>query len=182
MRVIGGHYRRRRLQSLPGVETRPMLDRLRETLFNVLQNEIADKVFADLYAGTGAVGIEALSRGAREAVFVENSPKAADVLHSNLQSLGLEQQAVVAVSAVKKALGRIEADIYFLGPPYRATKEYEQTLQQLGENPPELVIAQHGKQHGLRDRYGKLQRVRLIEQGGNCLSFFRPESGAAAEA
>src|ERR1043166_8083922 len=93
MRVIAGQFRSRKLASVPGTATRPTSDRLRETLFNVLGPSIPDSVFLDLYAGTGAVGIEALSRGARQIYFVESHKKAARVIRENLQSLQIEDGA-----------------------------------------------------------------------------------------
>src|ERR1700761_3885435 len=93
MRVIAGKYRSRPVRSLPGVDIRPTSDRLRETLFNVLTagnpEALAGTVWLDLYAGTGAVGIEALSRGAKEVHFIENSAAAADMIRKNLHSLGI---------------------------------------------------------------------------------------------
>jgi len=176
MRVIAGRFRRRQLKSLPGKATRPMLDRLRETLFNVLQDQIAGQVFADLYAGTGAVGIEALSRGAAQAIFVDKSAAAADVIRENLRALGAEEQARILVSPVDTALKHLAADIFFLGPPYELVEEYEKTLAALGRSGPPLVIAQHPKNHPLAERYGRLTRYRTISAGSNALSFFRAEA------
>ncbi len=172
VRVIAGKYRRRLLQTLPGNATRPMLDSLRETLFNVLQNRVGGKVFVDLYAGTGAVGIEALSRGAAKAILVEETFRATDVIRENLRLLGAESEAEVIQSSVHKALPRVTGDIFFLGPPYALTEEYDRTLRTLGESPPELVIAQHAKTHALADEYGRLRRFRTIQQGSNSLSFY----------
>ncbi len=172
VRIIAGKYRRRLLQTLPGDATRPMLDSLRETLFNVLQNRVPGKVFADLYAGTGAVGIEALSRGAARAIFVEESFRAVDVIRQNLRLIGAESEAELIQSSVQKALPRVTGDIFFLGPPYAAAAEYEKTLHVLGESPPELVIAQHAKAHPLAEEYGGLRRFRVINQGSNSLSFY----------
>ena len=89
MRVIGGEFRSRRINSLPGLDTRPTPDKLRETLFNVLGPSIQGSVFIDAHAGTGAVGIEALSRGARHAIFIEKDRQAAGTIQSNLASLGI---------------------------------------------------------------------------------------------
>ena len=173
MRVIAGKYRRRLLQSLPGRETRPMLDRLRETLFNVLQTTIGGKIFVDLYAGTGAVGIEALSRGAKRAVFVEENPEAVRVIRENLRQLGAEESADVVLSPVRDALPGISGDIFFLGPPYAAVQEYDDTLAALGQAPPRMVIAQHAKAHALAAEYAQLACFRSIHQGTNSLSFYR---------
>ena len=174
LRVIAGKYRRRRLESLEGQDTRPMLDRLRETLFNVIAGRIAGKIFVDLYAGTGAVGIEALSHGAASVIFVEQNPRAAKVIEHNLTTLDAASDARIVGSAVADALPGIEGDVYFLGPPYALHEEYEKTLTTLGASPPELVIVQHASSHELAARYGGLEPVRVIQQGKNSLSFFEP--------
>ncbi|MDA1312372.1 MAG: 16S rRNA (guanine(966)-N(2))-methyltransferase RsmD [Acidobacteria bacterium] len=174
MRVIAGRYRRRHLQSLPGLATRPMLDRQRETLFNVLQNDLEGAVFVDLYAGTGAVGIEALSRGASQVFWVESNPQAVAIIRANLSTLGITENAVVLSELVARVVSGLTADIFFLGPPYEAHKEYEQTLSTLGEHPPKLVIAQHARAHHLAAQYGELHRYRVIRQGNNTLTFYKP--------
>ncbi len=150
-----------------------MLGRMRQTLFDILQGEIRGKRFADLYAGTGAVGIEALSRGAESVVFVESSRRAVAVIKKNLSALGVQDRAQVRVSAVKEALGRVTADIFFLGPPYEATKEYFETLGTLGGSRLPLVIAQHGKTLELAARYGYLERFRVVKVGSNRLAIYR---------
>jgi len=176
MRVIGGKYRRRKLESLPGLETRPMLDRVRETLFNILQDQVAGKVFADLYAGTGAVGIEALSRGASRSYFVENNGKATRVIDANLTSVGAQSSASVLLRPVAEALESIEADIYFLGPPYPLKGEYTKTLTALSEKPCELVIAQHSVKLDLAEEFEQLKLTDRRKLGANVLSFYRPSA------
>jgi 16S rRNA (guanine966-N2)-methyltransferase len=178
MRVIGGEFRSRAIKSVPGVDVRPTPDRLREALFNILAPRIAGVVFADLYAGTGAVGIEALSRGASRAVFLEQNRAAVNVLRQNLKSLDLEARAQVLQGRVTALLGRITADIVFLDPPYDLHNEYETALTKLGEIPPGLVapliIAQHDIRLKLAPAYGELRQTRVLRQGDNCLSFFSP--------
>ncbi len=174
LRVIAGKYRHRRIESLEGHDTRPMLDRLRETLFNVIAPRIEGRVFVDLYAGTGAVGIEALSRGASSVVFVETNPRATAVIKRNLAVLEGGSDARIVQSPVAEALPGIEGDVYFVGPPYALVPEYETTLTTLGASPPELVIAQHARAHELATHYGGLERVRVIHQGKNSLSFYEP--------
>ena len=149
-----------------------MLDRMRETLFSVLQGQVEGKVFADLYAGTGAVGIEALSRRASRAIFVESSAAAIELIRANLQELGAQEDARILFSPVANVLRDLQADIAFLGPPYSAAEEYENTLTALGQSGPPLVIAQHGRSKPLADQYGRLERFRTIEMGRNALSFF----------
>jgi 16S rRNA (guanine(966)-N(2))-methyltransferase RsmD len=114
MRVIGGEFRSRRLKSLPGLATRPTPDRLRETLFDVLGPRIEGAVFVDAYAGTGAVGIEALSRGAARCIFLENGRRAVEAIRENLHALGIEARASVVVGKAALSLARQPADIVFL--------------------------------------------------------------------
>ena len=173
MRVIGGELRSRRLKTVPGRAVRPTPDRLRETLFNVLAAEVAGKVFVDAYAGTGAVGIEALSRGAARAVFLEKDRKAVAVLRENLGTLGLEARATVLARAAAGALAGAGGDIVFLDPPYDATGEYAAALAALGLAPPALVVVQHDRRLALEGVYGGLERARELRQGDNQLTFYR---------
>src|SRR5207249_1782768 len=151
MRVIAGEFRSRRLKTLPGQSLRPTPDRLREALFNVLAPRIEGTTFLDAYAGTGAVGIEALSRGAARAIFIEKNPDAVRIIEENLASLGVEDRATVVRSAASSALGRFEADIYFLDPPYASPAEYRAALGLLGARPATLVLAQHDKRLTLEE-------------------------------
>src|ERR1700722_19279440 len=123
MRVIGGEFRSRVLKSVPGLDTRPTPDRLREALFNVLAPHMGGAVFADLYAGTGAVGIEAISRGAARAIFIEQSRPAATVIRENLKALEIESRAQVLIGRVTALLKKMQADIVFLDPPYALERE-----------------------------------------------------------
>jgi 16S rRNA (guanine966-N2)-methyltransferase len=172
MRVIAGEFRSRRLKSLPGPRLRPTPDRLRETLFDILAPRIAGATFLDAYAGTGAVGIEALSRGAREVIFVEISRAAANVIRENLGSLGIEERAQVICGKALVVLERLQADIVFLDPPYGRETEYGEALGLLGAAPPPLVIVQHDVRLDLREEHGRLRRTRAVRQGDNVLSFY----------
>ena len=176
MRVIGGEFRSRVLKSLPGLDVRPTPDRLRETLFDVLAPRIDGAVFADLYAGTGAVGIEALSRGASRAILVEQSRAAVNVIRENLRSLGIEARAYVRQGRAAAVLPQLsgQLDIVFLDPPYRLENEYARALETLGEKPPPLVIAQHAMRLELPKSYGQLALRRVLKQGDNALSFYEP--------
>ena len=132
MRVIAGTYRSRRLIAPRGLATRPTSDRLRETLFNVLAPRIEGTVFVDLYAGSGAVGIEALSRGASLVYFVDKAPSAMAAIRSNLAALDIHSGFQLESSSVSSALVRLSerCGIIFLDPPYEAASEYERTLRQ----------------------------------------------------
>ena len=122
MRVIAGKARRLALKTVPGMETRPTTDRIKETLFNILQPELSDCSFLDLFSGSGAIGIEALSRGARCAVFVEKNPKACSCIRENLAFTKLADQAELLSTDVLQALTLLEGkqvfDLIFMDPPY----------------------------------------------------------------
>ena len=123
MRVIAGKARRLPLKTLPGLETRPTTDRTKETLFNILQPYLCDCRFLDLCSGSGAIGIEALSRGAAAAVFVEKNPKAVECIGENLRFTKLQEDATVlkadAASALRMLEGEKPFDCIFMDPPYR---------------------------------------------------------------
>lgn len=195
MRVIAGQYRSRRLQTLRGTALRPSSDRLRETLFNILGTAIEDSIFLDLFAGSGAVGIEALSRGARGAIFVENHPSGAALIARNLASLGiptaaqvasaktfagsaeiLRMDAMDALEQLEKSNARI--DFIYLDPPYAQTYLYGEILGFLGESEllarSATVIAEHRRKSELQAVAGCLERTRIVEQGDTALSFYKP--------
>jgi len=184
MRIIAGTYRSRTLQAPEGLATRPTSDRLRETLFNVLAPRIEGARFLDLYAGSGAVGIEALSRGAAHVEFVERAPVALAVLRGNLAKLGVTAGFRIHGGSVGTVLRRMKPDagagfdVVFLDPPYDAAEEYSATLALLGGGLDWLlaegavVIAEHRRKERLEDKYGALGRTRLQEQGDAGLSFY----------
>ena len=172
MRVIAGEFRSRRLKSIPGANTRPTPDRLRETLFDILAPRIEGATFLDAYAGTGAVGIEALSRGASHAFLLERNRHAIDVIRENLAALGLESRATVVPGPVLLTLPRQSAQIVFLDPPYELEREYAAALETLSQAPPELAIIQHSVRTALPENQGALRRSRFVRQGDNALSFY----------
>jgi 16S rRNA (guanine966-N2)-methyltransferase len=190
MRVIAGTFRSRQLSAPRGLQTRPTSDRLRETLFNILAPRLDGCRFVDLYAGTGAVGIEALSRGAEHVWFAENSEAALVALRQNLSALKVNRGFTLedrGVGAMLQRLGKLPepVDLVFLDPPYEAEDEYAGTLNFLGSArgrallaPHALVIAEHGSKGKLAMRYGALEHTRLVKQGDAALSFY---SLAAAE-
>ncbi|HWE53735.1 MAG TPA: 16S rRNA (guanine(966)-N(2))-methyltransferase RsmD [Bryobacteraceae bacterium] len=177
MRVIGGEFRSRKLQSMPGEEVRPTPDKMRETLFNILQTQIEGSVFVDAYAGTGAVGIEALSRGARYAIFIEKNREAANLIKSNLSSLGIAGRARViqgaaAVILAGPELTGMHPDFVFIDPPYPKEFEYRAAMEALEDSPPKLAVVQHSARFALKEAYGPLHRTRTLKQSENTLSFF----------
>lgn len=186
MRVIAGKYRSRRLKGPGKMRLRPTSDRLRETLFNVLGPSIKDSFFVDLYAGTGAVGIEAISRGAREAIFIESHAAGARLVRENLESLGIQSGVEVIESDVVKGLGKLAArhlmaDFIFLDPPYEG-EEHLRVLEFLDEShliaPYGLVIVEHHRSMELPERFERLELSRLLEQCDGALSFYRLAAAA----
>lgn len=184
MRVIAGTHRSRQLHAPRGTATRPTSDRLRETLFNILQPRIEGARFVDLYAGTGAVGIEALSRGAAHVWFSENAAPALAALRENLKSLKLTRNHTIedrGTGAILQQLTKLPTpiDIVYIDPPYEAEAEYESTLSFLGSArgratlaPNAIVIAEHSSKITLPARYGALEHYRLLKQGDAALSFY----------
>jgi 16S rRNA (guanine966-N2)-methyltransferase len=183
MRVIAGKYRGRKLKSPASTQTRPTSDRLRETLFNILGPRIEGTRFLDLCAGTGAVGIEALSRGAAGVVFVDQSRKMSALIATNLESLQVIDAAIEIVTAEALEFVRRhrkhQAQLFgmiFFDPPY--AENYEAILRFIGEHAGEMleadgvVIVEHHKKKLLSDQ-PRLKRYRELKQGDSILSFFR---------
>jgi 16S rRNA (guanine(966)-N(2))-methyltransferase RsmD len=182
MRVIAGTFRSRLLVSPRGTATRPTSDRLRETLFNILSNRIEGALFADLYAGTGAVGIEAISRGAAHVWFAENAPAALAAIHQNLDTLKISRNFTLEDRGTGALLQRLARplDVVFLDPPYEAESEYEGTLNFFGSARGRLlladgalVVAEHSSKATLPTRFGGLEHTRLLRQGDAALSFYK---------
>ena len=135
MRVIAGSARRLQLKTVEGMETRPTTDRIKETLFNMIGADLIQTQFLDCFAGSGGIGIEALSRGASKAVFIEKNPKAVECIRENLSRTHLEEGALVLESDVIAGLKRLEGrnyrfDLIFMDPPY-AGGFYEPVLKEI---------------------------------------------------
>jgi 16S rRNA (guanine(966)-N(2))-methyltransferase RsmD len=184
--VIAGKYRSRRLHSAPGLVLRPTSDRLRETLFNVLTagnaGVLEGTTWIDLYAGTGAVGIEALSRGAGTVYFVDAANQAINLIRENVRSLEINAAfEIIQHDAARglRALGTrsVAADFIFLDPPYQLTEGYSNTLERLAQSAVlksgGIVIAEHLKKFDPGGSFGALLRYRKLEQGDSALSFYR---------
>ena len=181
MRVIAGSLRSRQLKSVPGLAVRPTPDRLREALFNVLAPRIEGAVFIDAYAGSGAVGIEALSRGADRVILIERSPQALAVIRENLQTLGIASSVTVVRGKASTLLPSYRADIVFLDPPYDGEKEYHDSLLGISQTDCGLAIAQHASRLTLEPQYGPLHKTRVLRQGDNSLSFYERVNPSAGE-
>ena len=183
MRIIAGIYRGRNLKSPPSLDVRPTSDRLRETLFNVLASRIADVRFLDLCAGTGAVGIEALSRGASQATFVDRSRKICGLIESNLDLCRVpEDQTEIfnaeATDFLHQALARKLKpwDVAFFDPPYHT--DYLRVLEFLGTHSDALltenglIVVEHYHKNHLPEEIGSLRKTRVLKQGDSSLSFY----------
>ncbi len=188
MRIIAGQFRGLHLKTLKGDRLRPTTDQMRETLFDVLGN-IEGKSFLDAYAGSGAVGLEALSRGARPVALIESHRPAAALIRENLQRLHVESgfqvlQSAFSAGLVKLAQAGTRFAYVFLDPPYSEIAEYHRSLRELGRSslllPDARVIVEHSRYCLLEPRYGALIQTRLLRHGDSQLAFYRPESPWAA--
>jgi 16S rRNA (guanine966-N2)-methyltransferase len=183
MRVIAGRYRSRQLKSLKGLSLRPTSDMLRETLFNILGPRVEGSRFLELFAGTGAVGIEAISRGAALAVFVENHSAAVRLIRENLSSLEITSEARVIPSKVSTAIAKLQNepadkfDFIFFDPPYANEADYGATLDLLENSSlaeeSTIVIAEHHKKFRMPKSVCRLQQFRTLVQGDAALTFYR---------
>ncbi len=189
MRIIAGTFRSRSLQAPAGLATRPTSDRLRETIFNVLAPRIAGAAFLDMYSGSGAVGIEAISRGAARVDFVERAPEALKALRANLSQLEIVSGFTIQSGSVAAYLRRATQtfNIVFLDPPYDAAEDYATTLALLGGAAKQIlasdaiVVAEHRRKQHLEAAYGALARTRILEQGDAALSFYQTKESDAIE-
>jgi 16S rRNA (guanine966-N2)-methyltransferase len=191
MRVIGGTHRGRRLRTVGGLEVRPTSDRLRETLFNILAHRIEGCRFLDICAGSGAVGVEALSRGASQATFIERSRRSCAVIEDNLTALGIARDATIINRDAREALKSLNRasehfDIAFLDPPY-ASGTCNQVMNLLGSgsllSDEAVVVVEHRAKTPPEPGYGKLRMFRQLKQGESALAFYeviRQKGGNAA--
>ncbi|HEY3579745.1 MAG TPA: 16S rRNA (guanine(966)-N(2))-methyltransferase RsmD [Pyrinomonadaceae bacterium] len=178
MRVIAGKFKGRNLKSPPSMQVRPTSDRLRETLFNVIAARVPDSRFLDLCADSGAVGIEALSRGAAHATFVDRSRRSCQLIESNLKLCQVpDEEADIYCAEVTEFVRQWEGDkwdLVFLDPPYKI--DYLQLLEKLGSakivNEDGLLVVEHHHKTDLPETVGTLPRTRVLKQGDSSLSFY----------
>jgi 16S rRNA (guanine(966)-N(2))-methyltransferase RsmD len=189
LRIIAGKFRGRNLKSPPSLEVRPTSDRLRETLFNVIAPRIADARFLDLCAGSGAVGIEAISRGAAHATFIDSSRPMCTLIKANLELCRIERsESEVIETDARDYLRRFVAkqpdsgkpwDIVFFDPPYATN--YTPLLDFFGAHSSSvltedgLLIVEHDRKNELPEEIAKLHRYRVLKQGDSALSFYEVE-------
>lgn len=181
MRIIGGIYRGRRLRAVEGLAVRPTSDRLRETLFNIIAPRIEGSRFLDICAGSGAVAIEALSRGAGTATLIDNSRRACAAIEANLQTLGIKREAAVinrdAVAALKRlAEESKQFDIVFLDPPY-ASEIYDTLMHKIATTAllsnDAIVVVEHRAKTPPAAGYGELKLFREVKQGESAIAFYK---------
>ena len=145
MRIISGSARGTKLFTLEGNNTRPTLDRVKEPLFNIINFKLKDAIILDLFAGSGALGLEAISRGSRKAIFCEKSRNAASIIRKNIEKTHFENKSELFIEDFEKVLNRLEndnvkIDIIFLDPPYNTDYIYKSLLLILNKN----IIADDG--------------------------------------
>lgn len=183
MRIIAGEFRSRQLKPLKKLKIRPTSDMLRETLFNILGPRVAGTRFLDLFAGTGAVGLEAASRGAAFVVLVENHKAAARLIGENLELLRIEKRVRVIAADALDAIAKLESegsppfDLIFLDPPYANERDYQETLHALEKSSvlsgSSILIAEHRKTLALPGSVDSLEQFRTLKQGDAALTFYR---------
>jgi 16S rRNA (guanine966-N2)-methyltransferase len=179
MRIIAGQFKSRRLKGTPPPGIRPTSDKLRETIFNVLGPRVEGATFLDGCAGMGAVGIEAISRGAAEVYFVDQSRKATRIIRENLEALEIKDGFKLLEMDLSKALDTIskQFDVAFIDPPYDREDLYVATLERFETrdllSPEGVLIMEHSKRATLPESVGRLHKVRSLVQGDAALAFYR---------
>ncbi|MFB6287031.1 MAG: 16S rRNA (guanine(966)-N(2))-methyltransferase RsmD [Candidatus Bipolaricaulia bacterium] len=181
MRITGGALGSRRLHVPRSADIRPMRDQVRAALFNILMDVVEDSVFLDLFAGTGSVGLEALSRGAAEAVFVDQGREALELLQRNVAELAVGDRAHILAEDVFRALTQLSEadrrfDLVFVGPPYGAELAHQTLIQVADEDvlgPEAVVVTEIFKKESVNAEYGLLTRIDERLYGDNRLVFYR---------
>ena len=178
MRIISGKFKSRRLKGTPPSGIRPTSDKLKETIFNILGPRVEGAVFLDACAGMGAIGIEAISRGASFVYFVESSRKACDIIRENLRLLDVTEGAEILQHDLVKALDHVNRsiDIAFADPPYEREDLYEACLNRFGNgeilSAEGLLILEHSKRREMPEAAGRLRKIRSLVQGDAALAFY----------
>ena len=178
MRIITGEYRGRRLESPIGYDVRPTTDKVKEAIFNLLMNDIWDAVVVDLFAGTGNLGLEALSRGAKRCYFCDNSRESLNLIKVNIAKCTAQDKSVVLAGDYSKALGRIkeQVQVFLIDPPYKDGL-YEKCLNQIDEldllDEEGIIITEHGVHDPVPQQAGNLIKVKEKKYGKIMVSIYR---------
>jgi 16S rRNA (guanine966-N2)-methyltransferase len=179
MRIISGTSRGRKLATPRSLSLRPTSDRVKESIFNILQDKVDGRVVLDLFAGTGNLGIEALSRGAKRAVFVEKGRHAIQLIQRNLAQLGFGEKSEILEKDVNRAIGILKQrgecfDLVFMDPPYQKGW-IENTLMKLGSHPiygsGSILVVEHNRREPLPHRLVGWDLIRQRRIGDTVLSF-----------
>jgi 16S rRNA (guanine(966)-N(2))-methyltransferase RsmD len=189
MRIVGGMAKGIILKAGKGAKIRPTSDKVREALFNILSGDIDGSSFLDCYAGSGAVGIEALSRGAEKVVFVESDKRAVSLIKENLKRSHFEDKAIIIQRAFERSSKRIRElqdsfDLIFADPPYRGVN-YEKLIEQTGKHDflkrPGWLIIEHMRKDPLPETIDELNMVKVKYYGQTALSFYQLKATQEAE-
>lgn len=186
MRIITGEYRGRKLETPIGNNVRPTSDKVKESIFNLLMSNTYGSIFVDLFAGTGGLGLEALSRGAEKCYFCDNSRESLNLIKTNITKCGAQDRSVVVAGDFTKALSRIkeQADVFLLDPPYKAGL-YEKCLNLIDSldllSDDGIIIAEHGKHDAVPENAGNLIKTREKRYGTIMLSIYRKDKSQADE-
>lgn len=180
MRIIAGRWKGRIIESLKGTSTRPTYDRVKEAIFNILQGYIPDSIVLDLFAGTGNLGLEALSRGCKKAVFVEKNPHVARILNKNRRNLGCMDQSQVICDdvfhAIKHLSGKEKFDVIFADPPYNTGLDVK-ILNAIAESDVMgsccIIMLEHASRTYLPDEVGVIRKIQSRKYGNTGISIYR---------
>lgn len=184
MRVIAGEHKGRRLKAVPGTNTRPTTDKVKESMFNIIGPYFDGGIALDLFAGTGGLGIESLSRGIDKAVFIDQDHKSIAVVRQNVSELRLNDRAEIYKNEARRSLDQLAGrglrfDLVFLDPPYKLTGMYEELMGKMQElnllQDDAIVVAEHGADVELPERFGGAARWRHAVYGEIAISFYRYE-------
>lgn len=178
MRIITGEYRGRRIETPYGKDVRPTSDKVKEAIFSILYDNIFNAVVVDLFAGTGNLGLEALSRGAMRAYFGDNSKESIKFIKANVEKCGAESKSKIIFADYMKVLQRIneKIDIFFVDPPYDSGL-YEKVLTSIDTldllSNDGIIITEHDKNMCMQDRIGKLIKFKVRHYGKISISLYR---------
>lgn len=177
IRIIAGEIKGRKIKSLKGKTVRPLLARVKKSLFDIIGRKIKNAVFLDLYAGTGSVGIEALSRGTKEVIFIDNDPQAVKIIEENLKQFGFEERAKIFRRDILKGLPvERKFDLIFIGPPYKSElilPTLKIITQENCLSPEGWIICQHHFCEKLPEEYYNYELFRREKYGDMFLSFYQ---------